>query len=177
VFVLVEGLSDRVAIETIAARRGLDLVAAGVQIVAIGGAGNAAAAVTRISAVEPGAVIALCDRGEEPQFRRAGLGPNLFVCDADLEDELIRAMGPAAVEAILASQGELDSFRTFQKQPAQRDRPVEAQLHRFMGTRSGRKFRYAALLAGAVDAERIPAPLDQVLAASTYSRTVCDSAG
>ena len=33
----------------------------------------------------------------------------------------------------------------FQRQPAQRERPVEAQLRRFMGTRSLRKIRYGRL--------------------------------
>ena len=88
------------------------------------------------------------------------------MCHADLEDELIRALGPPAVEAVLGSQGELDSFRTFQKQPAQLGRPIEAQLRRFMGTRSGRKFRYAQLMTEAVDLASVPSPLDQLLAAA-----------
>ena len=84
----------------------------------------------------------LCDAGEERDFRRAleraGLGSDLtrddlerlgfYVCDPDLEAELIRALGPDAVEAVLEAQGELGSFRTFQRQPAQRERPVEKQL-------------------------------------------------
>jgi len=35
-------------------------------------------------------------------------------------------------------------------------------LHRFIGTRSGRKIRYGHLLAQAVDLDRIPAPLDRL---------------
>jgi hypothetical protein len=64
----------------------------------------------------------LCDIGEERYFRlgleRVGLGSNLtrdgmeqlgfFLCDADLEDELIRAVGIAGVENILAAEGVLD---------------------------------------------------------------------
>ncbi len=79
----------------------------------------------------------LCDAGEEADFRRglerAGLGSDLtradmerlgfYVCDADLEDELIRALGAAAVERVLEAQGGLRSFRTLQKQPAWRGRP------------------------------------------------------
>ena len=67
-----------------------------------------------------------------------------YVCDVDLEDELIRALGTAAVEAIVDAQGELGTFRTFQHQPAQRGRPAEAQLRRFMGTASGRKIELRA---------------------------------
>ena len=64
------------------------------------------------------------------------------MCVADLEDELIRALGAAAVEQVVAAQGELGSFRTFQKQPAWRGRAIEEQLRRFMGTYGGRKIRY-----------------------------------
>jgi hypothetical protein len=87
-----------------------------------------------------------------------------YVCDADLEDELIRALGTVAVEQVLDAQGELGSFRTFQKQPAQRGRTTEAQLRRFLGTRSGRKAEYARLLVEALDLERAPRPLNGVLA-------------
>jgi len=108
-------------------------------------------------------------------LERAGLGTDLteastealgfFVCDADLEDELIRALGPEAVERVLDAQGELASFRRFQEQPAQRARDAHAQLRRFMGTRSGRKIRYGALLIDALELERVPRLLDLVLAA------------
>jgi hypothetical protein len=87
-----------------------------------------------------------------------------FVCDRDLEDELIRSLGPPAVEAVLDAQGELRSFRTFQKQPAQQGKTIEQQLRRFMGTRSGRKIEYARLLVDALDLERVPPPLDRLLA-------------
>ena len=84
--------------------------------------------------------------------------------DADLEDELIRALGAAAVQRVVEAQGELGSLRTFQKQPAQQGRPIEAQLRRFMGTRSGRKVRYGTLLVDALDLGEVPRPLDRVLA-------------
>ncbi len=82
----------------------------------------------------------------------------------DLEDELIRALGPAAVQQIVDAEGEQRSLRTFRRQPAHRSRPVEAQLRRFMGTRQGRKIRYASLLVEALDLARVPRPLDAVLA-------------
>jgi hypothetical protein len=68
------------------------------------------------------------------------------------------------VEQVIAGQGELGSFRTFQKQPAQQGRTIEAQLRRFMGTRAGRKMKYARLLVDALDLARVPRPLDRVLA-------------
>jgi hypothetical protein len=86
-----------------------------------------------------------------------------YVCVEDLEDELIRTLGAPSVEEVLDAQGELDSYRTFQRQPAQRGKTSAAQLRRFMGTRSGRKARYARALVGALDLDRVPRPLDSLL--------------
>jgi hypothetical protein len=161
--VLVEGVSDQLAVEALAARRGRDLVAEGVAVVPIGGAGNIRRFLEQL--IPQGIRIAgLCDAGEEGAFRRAGLRSNLYVCDADLEDELIRCLGAAHVERIIEGQGELGRFRTFQNQPAQRTRSIEAQLRRFLGTRGGRKIQYAPVLVDALDLARVPRPLDGVLA-------------
>jgi len=86
------------------------------------------------------------------------------VCVADLEDELIRALGPPAVEDVVDSEGDLGSFRTLQRQPAWRERPLEEQLRRFMGSGGRRKIRYARLLVEALDLADMPRPLDMVLA-------------
>jgi hypothetical protein len=160
--VLVEGVSDRIALEALARRRGRDLAGEGVSIVAIGGAQAVGRVVEdlRSAAVS---IAGLCDAGEEALFRRAGFGSNLYVCHADLEEELIRALGTGAVEAILEANGDLGSFRTLQKQAVWRSRPVEDQLRRFMGSGARRKARYAALLVEALDLDRVPQPLDAVL--------------
>jgi hypothetical protein len=177
--VLVEGPSDRRALETLAARRGRNLGAEGVSVVSIGGATNIRSALDVFGPRGRDAYLAgLCDAAEEGDFRRsleeAGLGVDLtrdgmedlgfFVCVADLEDELIRCLGKDAVEKVLEEQGDLVSFRTFQKQPEWRGRTTEEQLRRFMGTGSGRKIRTAALLVGELDLSRVPRPLDHVLA-------------
>lgn len=177
--VLVEGMSDQAALEGLAQRRGQELGHGGICVLAMGGATNVGHYLDLLGPHGIGVRVAgLCDAGEEGHFwralERAGLGTSVsrvgmealgfYVCTADLEDELIRAVGPAAVEQIIQAQGELRSFRTFQKQPAhQRESPAE-QLHRFMGTRSGRKSQYARLLVGALDLTRVPRPLDRVLA-------------
>ena len=177
--VLVEGLSDQIALETLAARRGRDLEHEGVVVVPIGGAQAIGRFLARFGPRGSSTKLAgLCDAGEEEVFRRsleqAGFGTNLtrldmerlgfHVCDADLEDVLIRALGPAAIEAVLDAQGDLGSFRTFQKQPAWRGQPVEAQLRRYMGSADRRKLRYARLLVEALDLTQVPRPLDCVLA-------------
>ncbi len=184
VVLLVEGLSDRVALEVLADRRGQDLAAAGVAVVPMGGATAVRAHAERFGPRGRGLTLGgLYDAAEQRAvgraLERAGFGPGLdraaledlgfYECDADLEDELIRAVGVAGVEAVLDRQGDLASFRRFQAQPAQRGRPPTAQLHRFMGTRSGRKWQYAALLTDAADLTAVPRPLDLVLSRALAS--------
>jgi hypothetical protein len=180
--VLVEGLSDQIAIETLAARRGRRLKAERVAIVPIGGAQAIGRFLTRFRAGSAHVRLAgLCDAGEEPVYRRgleqAGFGSALarddmarlgfHVCIQDLEDELIRALGAAAVVSVVEAEGDLVPFRTLQKQPAWRNRSTEAQLHRFMGSGGRRKLRYARLLVEALELPRMPAPLEGVLEAIT----------
>ena len=177
--VLVEGISDRVALETLAERLGRNLEAEGVSIVAIGGAQAIRRVVVELGPRERNVRLAgLCDAGEERAFRRglelAGLGSpatrselealGFYVCEADLEDELIRALGAAAVEEVVEAQGDLRPFRTMQKQPEWRGRPREEQLRRFMGSGGRRKIRYARLLVDALDLTQVPQPLERVLA-------------
>jgi len=177
--VLVEGISDQIAVETLAVRRGRDLGAEGVAVLPAGGAHAIARYLTRFGPAGAGLRLSgLCDLGEETVVRRglttAGIGSpqtraemerlGFYVCVEDLEDELIRAIGPATVEALIDSQGDLGSFRSLQRQPQWRGQPAEAQLRRFLGSGSRRKLRYARLLAGAVDLDRLPHPIDAVLA-------------
>jgi len=180
--VLVEGVSDQRALETLAERRGRNLAAEGVSIVPIGGAQGIGNFLERFGPRGLNVRLAgLCDAAEEDHFRRAleqaGLPPSgthltradmerlgFYVCDADLEDELIRFLGAASVEQVVDAQGELGSFRTMQNQPAWRGPTTEAQLRRFLGTRGGRKIQYARLLVEALDLGHVPRPLDGVLA-------------
>ncbi len=177
--VLVEGVSDQHAVEALAVRHGRNLDAEGVSVVSIGGAQAIGRFLHRFGPQGLDVKLAgLCDAGEEGDFRRglerAGLGTDLtrgdmerlgfYVCEADLEDELIRALGAAAVEEVVEAQGDLGSFRTLQKQPQWRGRPVEEQLRRYMGSGARRKIRYARLLVEALELARMPRPLDRVLA-------------
>jgi hypothetical protein len=158
--VLVEGFSDQIALETLAARYGRDLARKGVAIIPIGGAQAIGNFVARLPDTQ---IVGLCDEDEERLFRHALGDVEFFVCHADLEDELIRALGTEAVEAVLAEEGDADAFRTFRKQPAWRGRPADEQLHRFLGSAGRRKLRYARLLVDALDLDAVPAPLAAVL--------------
>ena len=164
--VLVEGTSDRLAVEALAIRLGRDLDAEGIAIVPMGGYGTLPHFLERYRDYRLAGVY---DAGEERHFLRA-LGcedrrelesAGFYACTRDLEDELTRAVGPDEMERVLAEQGELRAFRTYQKQPAHRHRPLEEQLHGFMWNR---KQRYAVLLVEALDLEDVPRPLDAVLA-------------
>jgi hypothetical protein len=173
--VLVEGMSDKAAVEALARKLGRDLAGEGVEVVSIGGAHAIGKFVGELG--EDLRAAGLCDVGEIGPFgralERAGVGPagtrkeletlGFYVCEPDLEGELIRALGAEAVEAVLEKSGKLSSFRTFQKQPQWRGRPVDAQLRRFFGSSAG-KARHAPLMVDALPLDRVPRPLGALLA-------------
>ncbi|WP_051109417.1 TOPRIM nucleotidyl transferase/hydrolase domain-containing protein [Promicromonospora sukumoe] len=180
--VLVEGESDRAAVEALAARQGLPLAALGVQVVAMGGITNIGHHLVALldspaRTAPPLRIGGLYDAAEErfviKGLDRVGLRPEdattplsahgFFRCDRDLEDELIRALGVDAVTALITAEGELRSLERLQGQPAQRDRTTAQQLHRFFGSRGGRKEYYGRRLAEAVPLGHVPQPLSELL--------------
>jgi hypothetical protein len=170
-------VSDQLAVEALAARRGLALATSEIRVIPLGGAHNIGAFLGELDSRLLPRVAGLCDAGEEPVFRRAleraGLGDDLtraemerlgfYVCNVDLEDELIRALGVAAVEEAIRGGGDLHRLRKLQQMPAWRDRPAEEQLRRFLAAGARRKIRYARLLVDALDLDRVPRPLDKVV--------------
>ena len=167
--ILVEGWSDQAALEALAARQGIDLRAEGVVVVPIGGVTNLLAFALALGPGGLGLQLAgLYDRAEEAQalrqLARSGSdAAGFFRCDADLEDELIRALGPERVERVIEQEGELASWQRFREQPHQRGRESGSALRRFMGTRAGRKVRYGRLLVEALSPGDVPPPLQRVL--------------
>jgi hypothetical protein len=113
--VLVEGVSDQIALETLAVRRGRELGRERVVVVPIGGAHAIGRVVATLRRVNAGARLAgLYDEGEEEVVRRglvaAGVlvaaeqglsasleGAGFFACVLDLEDELGQAVGMSDV--------------------------------------------------------------------------------
>ena len=184
--VLVEGISDQIALQTAAVGHGRDLDAERIVILPIGGAHAIGRFLTTLG---PGGsrvrLAGLCDLQEEEIFRRALVETRVgsprtradmerlgfYVCVKDLEDELIRAVGRAGVEALFDSQGDLRSYRSLQRQPAWRGREPEAQMRRFLGSGSRRKLRYARLLVeAAVGLDTVPRPLEALLTAVSVPR-------
>jgi hypothetical protein len=170
--ILVEGVSDQLAVETLAERQGRDLSAEGIAVIPIAGATNIGRFVGLLGPAGYDVRLGgICDAAEEDEFRIAlevaevGSGRldrdemehlGFFVCESDLEDELIRALGSDRMIALIESQGQLRRFRSFQNQPAQRHKTIEQQLWRWLGNH---KIRYAPLMVDALDIETVPRPL------------------
>jgi len=155
VVIAVEGTSDRTVLETLARRAGRDLSAEGIEIVPIGGAHAIRRFVAGLGSDVR--VRGLCDANEAHLFRR--VLDDVFVCSPDLEGELIRALGVDRVLELV----DAGAFRKMQRQPAQRGRPVELQLHRWLRSSSARFHRYLPVLVAALDLDAVPAPLLGVL--------------
>ncbi len=179
--ILVEGISDQIALETLAGRQAWNLEAERTVIVPVGGAQAISRYLGQFGPKGRGLPITgMCDAGEERLFRRGlaagGIGSpqnrlemeqlGFFVCVDDLEQELIRATDRAAIESLLESQGDLGSFRTLQNQPTWRGRAFEDQMHRWLRAGARRNLRYARLLTFSLHPDRMPRPLQAVLAAA-----------
>jgi hypothetical protein len=168
--ILVEGDSDKAAVEALAPRYGVELGTEELEVVVMGGAGNAGRFIAEKSA-EGRRVGGLYDEAEE-RFVANALnrqeGEDLtrqgfFACRRDLEEELIRALGVPAVTDLLESKADLKTFRNFQDQPAHRDGEAAEQLRRFIGSNGARKRTYAAAMSETVPFEAIPEPLEGLL--------------
>ncbi len=162
VVVLVEGESDAVVVRRLLDERGL-----GPEVVPMGGVTNVRrwAEELRVDGADP-VLLALGDAGERRYLEK--VQPPLagvFVCQRDLEEELFRALGRDEAVAAIVAIGDEERWATFRTQPEWRDRPVDDQLRRFVGTRSGRKAALAAELARRLDGGVLPPPLAALLAA------------
>ncbi|MFE1772309.1 TOPRIM nucleotidyl transferase/hydrolase domain-containing protein [Streptomyces sp. NPDC059008] len=167
--VLLEGPSDAAAVSALAAIRGRDLAAEGVCVLPMGGAMNVGRFARLLGPPGLGLrLTGLCDEAERRYYTRgleraSAAQQGFFVCAADLEDELIRALGVTRVEELVRAEGDLRALQTFLRQPAQQDRAPQQQLRRFFGTKKGRKIHYGRALVEALAPDRIPAPLDGLL--------------
>jgi hypothetical protein len=174
--VIVEGQSDGAAVRALARRQGYDLDAEGVSVVPWAATGTSAGfssgtgprgsvsvsppSMTPRKSTTSGA------RSLEPASGQTSPAGDLealgfYACHVNLEDELTRALGPAAMEELFEAQGELSAFRTYQKQPAHREEPIEAQLRGFLWNR---KLKYGVLIIETLNLDSVPRPLAAVLA-------------
>ena len=175
--VLLEGPSDVAAVRAVAAAYGVTDDVHRYRLIDMGGVTNIRRHLEAVrTASVPVRVMGMCDAGEAKFFVRAlqvmGNGVHresdlaargFSVCEADLEDELIRALGPERVVGVLYRLGLRETLAIFQRQPAWRDRPLHEQLHRFAGVASGRKTLLAGALAQALAPDEAPAPLRRLV--------------
>ncbi len=176
--VLVEGVTDELALTLAARRSGRDLEAEGVSVIPINGAHAISRFLRQLAAEDPGAKLAgLYDEGEEEVIRaaleRAGYGPNLdrsqlegvgfFACIVDLEDELIRAVSETNLSRLIELEGDAQPWHTFRHQHAWHGRPVHQQFRRFIRSVSERNSRYIRAIVETIDPSRLPRPLRLLL--------------
>jgi hypothetical protein len=176
--VLVEGVTDELALALTARRLGRDLEAEGVSVVPINGAHAMSRSLLQLAAEDPGARLAgLYDQGEEEIIRaaleRAGYGRKLnrgqmervgfFACIADLEDELIRAAGKTNLSRLIELEGDTQPWHTFRRQQAWHGRPMDQQFRRFIRSVSERNSRYIRAIVETIEVSRLPRPLRLLL--------------
>lgn len=175
--ILVEGESDKYALEALAFRKNRNLDADGVTIVVMRGAGSIK---TFLALLGPNGLrvklAGLCDAAEESQWsdtlKAHGFGTKLdrtamaslgfYVCDKDLEDVLITAVGEQETLHIIDSQGETAAFNLFAKQPDHSSQSRHEQLHDFLHSR-GRQITYAPQLVDCLDLKKLPVSLEGII--------------
>jgi hypothetical protein len=176
--IVVEGVTDQLALTLAARRAGRNFEADGVNVVPIHGAHAMSRFLRQVAVDEPEARLAgLYDMGEERVIRtaleRGGFGATLdhrqlerlgfFACDADLEEELIRATGEANLSRLIEREGDAQPWHRFRSQSAWRGRPVDQQFHRFIRSVSERNSRYIRAMVETIDPSRLPRPLRLLL--------------
>ena len=174
--ILVEGVSDAVALETLAAIEGIDL--SGTAILPVHGAHAIGPGLARFGPRGTNTLAGgLCDAAEagflRTGLRRAGFDTvppegalarhGFHVCDRDLEDELLRALGIEAARAVVEAAGDGPALAAFRDRARWRGRGGADQLRGFLAAGAGRKIRYARLLVEAIPRGHHPAPLRAVL--------------
>lgn len=173
--VLLEGVSDIAAVTGAAAV--CDVALDEVELVNLGGVTNVQRELIELHRMRGEfEILGLCDAPEvrfvEHALREVGrpvrdtsdLAPyGFFVCHADLEEELIRALGTDRTVRVIEQLGLDMKLATLRQQPAWQDRPLAEQLHRFCGVASGRKELLAGALSAALEPSQVPDPLLQLV--------------
>lgn len=173
--VLLEGPSDVAAVRALMANT--DITGEGVELVPLNGVTNIGRFLAELRQVHGDLdVVGMCDAAESHHVCRALVADGLpvadatdlpaygfFVCEADLEDELLRALGPERAKAALEGAGLGGKLDALRQQAAWADRPLAEQLHRFCGSSAGRKELAAGILARDIEAKAIPEPIGMLL--------------
>lgn len=180
-FVLLEGPSDVAAVRALMESHGL--TQAPVELVDLQGATNVGRALKEIRQVRSDAdVVGLCDANGTRAAQQALVDDGLpvadasdlpiygfFVCEPDLEAELVAALGAQRAREVFDGSGLGSKFDALRTQSTWADEPLAEQLHRFMTATSGRRENAAAALASALDESRVPESLALLLDRIRYA--------
>jgi predicted ATPase len=175
--ILVEGESDKLALEVAAEKLGLNLDGESMTIVSLEGAGGLKTFLKMLGTEGLGLRLAgLCDKDKEASWVKtlhsSGLGSGqigkdmnaagFFVSDIDLEDELLRALGEMRARQVITDVGDDGPFSIYSTQPGNSSKSQMELLHNFI-KRGGRKVVYAVALTDELDRDSLPRPLKRVL--------------
>ena len=171
--VLVEGVSDQIAVDTLAQRLGGSDT--GVAVLPVGGAQGLRRMLRTIRADHPAVPLSgLYDIAEAHVIRRALedaglLGPDTAIEDAGFGALLISKTSCCAPAGRISSRRASPTTATSPRSASCRSSrsgaiaPIHAQLRRWMTSGARRKLRYARIFVDAIPLERMPEPLLAVL--------------
>jgi hypothetical protein len=172
--VFVEGFSDLLAVRACASTLDIDLDARGVSLISLEGADILQ---HYLSLLGPSGLNVrmrgLCDLDKEARWTAlltvAGISINsrsdlnaagFHVAEADLEEELVKALGITDTERVISEAGLTNRLEGFEKQPTNAGLSREDLLTAFAGTL---KIKLAPLLASEIPASDIPGPIKALL--------------
>lgn len=173
--VLVEGASDAAAVRALMAAQDVD--PAPVEIITLQGVTNVGRVLAELRQIRGDVdVVGLCDAAETRFVEKALVADGLpvadasdlpvygfFVCEADLEDELVRSLGAQRAKDALVAAGLGGKLEALQLQGAWADKPLDEQVRRFVSAGSGRKELAAGILARELAPDEVPEPLALLL--------------
>jgi predicted ATP-dependent endonuclease of OLD family len=172
--IVVEGFSDLLALRTLTKLRGKDLDASGVSLLSLDGSGTFKHYLQLFGPEGLGVELrGLCDQDAErdwiEKLSAAGIGVadrasleenGFFVCDPDLEAEMLSALEPTEITRVINEDGAEATFSSFASHPANSGLTEhEIQVAFF----KNEKVRWAPLFAAAMSPTALPQPIERLL--------------
>jgi predicted ATPase len=172
--ILLEGYSDLLAVRVLARALDVDLDARGVSLLSLDGADSIVHYLSLFGPAGLGLTLrGLCDADHEETWRarlqdagieateRAAMNAVGFqVADADLEEELIDALGTQRVSELIEEENAEQAFTNFAQQAATAGLSLAEQQHDFLHKKN---VRWAPVLAADLSAGDVPQPIRDLL--------------
>lgn len=172
--IVVEGFSDLLAIRTLASKLGLSLDASGVSVLSLDGAGTFKYYLQLFGPQGLDVQLrGLCDQDAESDWivklDAAGISvgnrsdleaQGFYVCDPDLEAELLSALGTSTTQQIIIANEAEGSYSSFANQQVNQGKS-EAEIQLAFFRRE--KVRWAPLFSAEIDGASVPSPIAELL--------------